>query len=77
MYTFQRRITIKAKHFDVWFGLNSKKAPYGTTFSVYLYSDDPKSKMSNSTLIKGGFKVKDEAIAFGMTYVKDLYKDRI
>jgi len=77
MYTFQRKITIKSKYYDVWFGLNSKKGPFGNTFSIYLYSDDPKSKMSSSTLIKGGFKVKDEAIAYGMGYVKDLYKNRL
>lgn len=77
MYTFQRKITIKNKHFDVWFGLISKRNPVGNVFAIHLYSDDPKSRMSSSSLIKGGFLSKDEAISYGMKYVKDLYKDRI
>jgi len=77
MYTFQRKITIRDNHFDVWFGLNSKRSPAGNVFSIYLYSDDPKSKMSSATLIKGGFASKDDAIIFGMKYVRDLYKNRV
>jgi hypothetical protein len=76
MYTFQRKLTIKQKNFDVWFGLNSKRSPSGNIFSIYLYSDSPKSKLSEGSLLKGGFKCKEDAISYGMDYVKELYKNQ-
>lgn len=76
MYTFQRKITIKSENYDVWFGLNSKRSPVGNVFSIYIYSDNPRSKFSEASLIKGGFRSKDEAVVYGMTYVKDLYKNK-
>lgn len=77
MYTFQRKLTIKKENFDVWFGLSSKRNPHGNVFSIYLYSDNPKNKLSEASLLKGGFLSKEEAITYGMDYVKNLYKDRL
>jgi len=76
MYTFQRKITIKSDNYDVWFGLNSKRSPVGNVFSIYIYSDNPRSKFSEASLIKGGFRSKDEAVVYGMSYVKDLYQNK-
>jgi hypothetical protein len=60
----------------VWFGLNSKRSPVGNVFSIYIYSDNPRSKFSEASLIKGGFRSKDEAVVYGMSYVKDLYQNK-
>lgn len=71
MYTVKRRIKIKDKNMDVWFGLVSKRKG---RYYVYLFTDNPDNPHNHAELILSDMPDKEEAVKAGIRYAKNLFK---
>lgn len=73
MEFIRKNIFIKDEKFVIFFGIKAKCTPKGPSISLYLCSGKPGSKMSTSDFIKGGFPSKQEALRYGVSFVKETY----
>ena len=75
MIKFKRQIYVKEKKYETWFGLDIKKNSGRPNVSIYYYTGDPDDKLTVSNLIKANFKSKEEAVKFGVTFMKQMYRE--
>ncbi|MCH4895376.1 hypothetical protein E0494_01465 [Marinilabiliaceae bacterium JC040] len=73
MQFIRKNIFIRDEKFVVFFGIKTKGTPKGPSISLYLCSGRPGDKMSTSDFIKGGFASKQEALRYGVSFVKETY----
>ncbi len=75
MIKFKRHIKVDEQVFETWFGMDIKKKGNRPNVSIYYYTDDPNSETSVLEMIKGNFTSKDEAVRYGVRFMRSMYKD--
>lgn len=75
MIKFKRHIKVDGQEFETWFGMDIKKKGNKPNVSIYYYTDDPNEELSVNQLIKANFASKSEALSYGITFMRKMYKD--
>ncbi|RUT78109.1 hypothetical protein [Ancylomarina longa] len=77
MIKFKRHVKVDDQVFETWFGLDIKKKGGRPNVSIYYYTDDPNEDASVNQLIKASFTSKDEAVRYGVKFMRTMYKEMI
>lgn len=77
MIKFKRHIKVNEQVYETWFGMEIKKKGNKPNVSIYYYTDDPNEELSVNQLIKSNFTSKDEAIRYGIKYMRQMYQDML
>ena len=77
MIKIVRHIKVGDQEFVTWFGMEIKKKGNRPNIDIFYYTDDPSEELSMHQLIKSNFQSKQEAMQFGIKYMRNMYKDMI
>ena len=75
MIKFKRNVKVDDQVFETWFGMDIKKKGSKPNVSIYYYTNDPNKDIGVSQLIKSNFSSKDEAIRYGIRFMRKMYQD--
>jgi hypothetical protein len=77
MIKIVRHIKVGDQEFVTWFGMEIKKKGNRPNIDIFYYTDDPSEELSMHQLIKSNFQSKQEAMQFGIKYMRSMYQDMI
>ncbi len=77
MIKILRHIKVGDQEFVTWFGMEIKKKGNRPNIDIFYYTGDPVDELSMHQLIKSNFQSKQEAMQFGIKYMRSLYQDMI
>ncbi|MFA9372137.1 MAG: hypothetical protein ACERIH_10550 [Labilibaculum antarcticum] len=77
MIKILRHIKVGDQEFVTWFGMEIKKKGNRPNIDIFYYTGDPSDELSMHQLIKSKFQSKQEAMQFGIKYMRSLYQDLI
>ncbi|PCH70383.1 MAG: hypothetical protein COC06_05180 [Bacteroidales bacterium] len=77
MIKILRHIKVGDQEFVTWFGMEIKKKGNRPNIDIFYYTDDPSDELSMHQLIKANFQSKQEAMQFGIKYMRSMYQDMI
>lgn len=77
MIKILRHIKVGDQEFVTWFGMEIKKKGNRPNIDIFYYTDDPSDELSMHQLIKSNFQSKQEAMQFGIKYMRSMYQDMI
>lgn len=77
MIKYKRHIKVADQEFLTWFGLEIKKKGNRPSVDLYYYTDDPSEELSIHQLVKNNFTSKQEALQYGIKYMRTMYQEMI
>ncbi|MBI9059558.1 MAG: hypothetical protein JEZ01_17475 [Labilibaculum sp.] len=77
MIKILRHIKVGDQEFVTWFGMEIKKKGNRPNIDIFYYTSDPSEELSVHQLIKSNFQSKQEAMQFGIKYMRSMYQEML